>query len=279
MDVVGWSASVRQHLGTNGFSKGSGCWVLCDDTSLKGIKPHEVGPTFSIMTFAGASLMRAFFLIFVAISAASMIHVLFMAMIGWILGARVQIVSLFFGPKLLSAKIMGVDFRISLWPLGGYVKFYEDKAESSTSSNRSFQDLHPLKRILIAASGPLGLLLCAANLIGLSHVSSSFVNGFAQFFTGAVMPLSQGQFLLRRLSQIATGGSVQLLLALMAVKLAAFNLLPFPTLNGGYILLEMVRALVKIPEKISERLSILGFLMTAAIMCGWLIATIYYSTH
>jgi membrane-associated protease RseP (regulator of RpoE activity) len=207
-----------------------------------------------------------------------------MAIVGWVLGAKIEVVSLFSGPRLLGAKIAGVDFRISSLPIGGYVKFYGDTTESDViAAGKAFRDLHPVKRIFIerifiAASGPLALLLLAANLIGLGHVARPFISGFAQFFSGALMPFNQGQYLLHRLSDIATT-SVPLFLALMAVKMAAFNLLPLPVLNGGYVILEIVRLVITIPEKTVERLNQVGFLIVIAVMCGWIVAIIYFLVH
>jgi membrane-associated protease RseP (regulator of RpoE activity) len=223
--------------------------------------------------------MSTFLLIFLAITVSTLVHTLCMAMVGWVLGAKIEVVSLFSGPRLLGAKIAGVDFRISSLPIGGYVKFYGDTTESDViAAGKAFKDLHPVKRIFIAASGPLALLLFAANLIGLGHVARPFISGFAQFFSGALMPFNQGQYLLHRLSEIATT-SVPLFLALMAVKMAAFNLLPLPVLNGGYVILEIVRLVFTIPEKIVERLNQVGFLIVIAVMCGWIVAIIYHLVH
>lgn len=218
-------------------------------------------------------------LICFAMILAILVHTLWMAIVGWVLGAKVEVVSLFSGPRLLGANIAGVDFRISSLPIGGYVKFYGDTTEDDVIvAGNAFKDLHPMKRIFIAASGPLALLLLAAILIGPSQIARPFVSGFAQYFTGAVMPFEQGQHLLHRLSDVAKT-SFPLLLALMAVKMAAFNLLPFPVLNGGYVILEIVRLVVTIPEKAVERLNQVGFLIVIAITCGWIVAVIYHLVH
>ena len=202
-----------------------------------------------------------------------------MAIAGWVLGAKIEVVSLFSGPRILGRKMGGADFRISLLPVGGYVKFYGNTTESAGIGNgKAFKDLHVMKRVFIALSGPLALLLFAANMIGLGQVARPLISGFSQFFSGALMPFSQGQYLLQRLADIAAT-SVPLFLALIAIKMAAFNLLPLPILNGGYVILEILRLVFTISDKAMERLNQIGFLLVLVVMCGWTVAIIYRLVH
>jgi membrane-associated protease RseP (regulator of RpoE activity) len=92
------------------------------------------------------------------------------------------------------------------------------------------------------------------------------------------MPLSQGQYLLQRLTELSAI-SVPLFLGVIAVKMAAFNLLPLPTLNGGYVTLEILRLVITISDRAIERLNQIGFLLVLVVMCGWTVAIIYHLVH
>jgi regulator of sigma E protease len=73
-------------------------------------------------------------------------------------GVGVEKFSLGFGPKLLGKTIGITDYRISLIPLGGYVKMVgeEPNAEIDPADiPLSFTHKHVFKRILIVAAGPL----------------------------------------------------------------------------------------------------------------------------
>ena len=66
--------------------------------------------------------------------------------------------SLGFGLKLIGKKIGETEYVISAFPLGGYVKMLgedEDEEVAPEDTHRSFSDQPPLKRIIIAAAGPL----------------------------------------------------------------------------------------------------------------------------
>lgn len=82
-------------------------------------------------------------------------------------GVKVEAFSIGMGPVLLHKKIRNIDWRISLFPIGGYcsMKGENDYQNSETDSDFSVCDkdslygVSPLKRALIAFSGPLANLL------------------------------------------------------------------------------------------------------------------------
>lgn len=217
--------------------------------------------------------MIRFLLIAAAVILSILLHILSMGFVGWLLGAKIQVVSLFSGPRLFGIKLFGVDFRVSCFPLGGYVKFHD-----GSSGKGGFENLHPAKRMLTSASGPLALLLFAGCLVGFAPAGRYFISGFGQFFTGAAMPLSTGQELLNRL-HLMTSLSFAGLAGLIAAKLAAFNSLPFPVLNGGYVVLQAVQLIASISAKTVERINQVGFLIVLIIVSGWMVAIIYCLFH
>ena len=71
-------------------------------------------------------------------------------------GVGVEKFSLGFGPRLFGKKIGITDYRISLIPLGGYVKMVGEEPDSEIDPADipiSFTHKHVFKRILIVAAG------------------------------------------------------------------------------------------------------------------------------
>jgi regulator of sigma E protease len=75
-----------------------------------------------------------------------------------LLGVRVLVFSLGFGRRLLTFKKGGVEYVISAFPLGGYVKLLGESEEEPVSEQEmpfSYAHKPPHKKLLIALSGPL----------------------------------------------------------------------------------------------------------------------------
>jgi regulator of sigma E protease len=79
-------------------------------------------------------------------------------------GVGVEKFSLGFGPRLLGKKIGMTDYRLSLIPLGGYVKMVGEEPDSDLDPAEiplSFTHKHVIKRMLIVAAGPVFNILLA----------------------------------------------------------------------------------------------------------------------
>lgn len=75
-------------------------------------------------------------------------------------GVAVDSFSIGFGKVLLKKKLWGTEWRVSLLPLGGYIKPRgEDDYYNKRNDPQSFWAASPLSRIIIAAYGPLFNLL------------------------------------------------------------------------------------------------------------------------
>lgn len=75
-----------------------------------------------------------------------------------LLGVGVEKFSLGFGPRLFGKTIGGTDYRISAFPLGGYVKMVGEEPGSEIDPAdipRSFTHKKIYKKMLIVAAGPL----------------------------------------------------------------------------------------------------------------------------
>lgn len=93
------------------------------------------------------------------------VHELGHFLVGIACGVGVEIFSIGFGPKLLGFKIKGVDFRLCVVPLGGFVKFvgstrFEEVPEELHGKELCFASTW--KKIAIISAGPLANLLLAA---------------------------------------------------------------------------------------------------------------------
>jgi regulator of sigma E protease len=78
------------------------------------------------------------------------------------LGVYVEKFSIGFGPKLISFRDRMTEYRLSIIPLGGYVKMKGENPDEHTEDEKgSFWSLSWWKRALIAFSGPLTNLLFA----------------------------------------------------------------------------------------------------------------------
>src|SRR5213078_2911997 len=88
-------------------------------------------------------------------------------MVGKWVGVKALRFSIGFGPRILSFKKGETEYRVSLLPLGGYVKFagdnpYEEVAPED--KGRAFLEQPPWKRGLIAFAGPAANLILAVAL-------------------------------------------------------------------------------------------------------------------
>jgi regulator of sigma E protease len=111
-------------------------------------------------------------------------------------GVRIEVFSLGFGKRLLGFTRGDTDYRISLLPIGGYVKMAgENPMEDRTGDPGEFMSHPRWQRFLIAIAGPaMNVLLAIAVLTGV------YMNHFERPLyldqpvdVGSVMPNSAGQ--------------------------------------------------------------------------------------
>lgn len=85
-------------------------------------------------------------------------------------GVGVETFSLGFGPRILGKTVGRTDYRISLIPLGGYVKMIGEEPDADIAPEDiplSFTHKHVLKRSLIVAAGPVFNFLLAIVIFSL----------------------------------------------------------------------------------------------------------------
>ena len=78
------------------------------------------------------------------------------------LGIRVKVFSLGFGHRLIGFRRGDTEYRVSVFPLGGYVKMAgENYSEELTGDEDEFLSRPKLHRFAVAAAGPI-LNICLA---------------------------------------------------------------------------------------------------------------------
>ena len=158
------------------------------------------------------------------------VHVSVMALAARLAGVAVREVSYGCGPRVLS--IARVSIR--LLPLGGAVLMKDTRNEDVTpvEAGDAFDTQSLPARLGITLSGCAGLLGLAL-LAGATANIDAFIAGFRQFFAGAFSPMNEAQQLLSTGVAFAQTQPFVSVCGLVAAKMAALNLLPFPALNGG----------------------------------------------
>lgn len=96
-------------------------------------------------------------------------------------GIRVDVFSVGFGKRLFGVKRGDTDYRLSLIPLGGYVKMAgENLDEAATGAPYEFQSKPKWQRLCVAVAGPvmniLTALLIPAVLVMMHYEMPTFVN-------------------------------------------------------------------------------------------------------
>src|SRR5438094_8661697 len=94
------------------------------------------------------------------------IHELGHFMVAKFFGIRVETFSVGFGPRLIGFQKGETDYRLSAFPLGGYVKMAgETPMDTVTGESYEFLSKPKWQRFLVAAAGPAMNVILAVGLI------------------------------------------------------------------------------------------------------------------
>ena len=120
-----------------------------------------------LLNSIGLSIVSFIFVLGVMI----FIHELGHYLVAMFLGIRVEVFSLGFGRRLIGFRRGNTDYRISLLPLGGYVKMAgENYDEEITGSPEEFLSRPKAHRFAVAVAGPLMNLVLALVLVTLTFL-------------------------------------------------------------------------------------------------------------
>ena len=182
-----------------------------------------------------------------------------------------------FGPTIFAKEKGETIYALRLIPLGGFVSM--EGEEERSEKEGSFSEASIPKRIAIAAAGGLvnillGLLLyyiissIALNSMynGLIDTKEFFISIFESIrllFTGSISMNQMTGIIGISDIVVNTNGMMDYLyiMALISASLGITNLLPFPPLDGGKIVIYLIEAIRRKPMKEETELSIqsLGF--------------------
>lgn len=181
-----------------------------------------------------------------------------------------------FGPTILSKTKGDTKYAIHLIPLGGFVSMEGEEERSDVEG--SFSNASVLKRIAIVFAGGavnviFGLLVYFILISSLTDLHYGFINtgnfivaifnSLKEIFTGNINVNQMAGIVGISDIVIKTSGIYEYIymLAIISLSLGITNLLPFPPLDGGKILIYVIEAVRKKPmkEKIEIQLQILGF--------------------
>lgn len=212
-----------------------------------------------------------------AIALLVVFHITAMATFARMLGVAVREVSLGFGPTLLSAGI----FRLRALPVGGAVVLKNTLTDTKPDdaapdwADDAFDTQSRAVRVLLPLSG-VATLIAVAFALRPDAAWASLVHAFAQIVTGGLAPLSTAQHLLGGATRIATAFGFVPLLGMLAAKLAALNLLPLATMNGGQALLALFDPSPRDQPRWKEKLMQGSAWLSIALGATWLVAIGYF---
>ncbi|MGJ7495174.1 site-2 protease family protein [Variovorax sp. RT4R15] len=202
------------------------------------------------------------------------VHIAVMAAVADAFGVTVREVVLGWGPVIWSSG----KWTLKALPFGGSVQLRDTRLEAAGLSDADNpSDALNLKprcvQAIIPLSGPLALLILAVCVRGGDALGSTSA-GFRQFLEGAVDHDVAHQ-LLRRLGELIQYGFWPLL-GVAAAKIAAFNLLPLPTLNGGQAIISLVLGPLRTTPQWLDKLQISAAWAYVLFGLLWLAAIVSY---
>ena len=196
---------------------------------------------------------------------------------------KVNEFSIGFGPLIWKKETEKTKYAIRLIPLGGYVSMLGEEERSEEEG--SFSKASIPKRIAIVAAGGLVNILFAIILyvILVTVITGNFITGLTSsgdiinamwesiklIFTGGVTadnlvgPIGISEIVAQ------TTGLIDFfyIMAIISLSLGVTNLLPFPPLDGGKILIYIIEAIRRKPlkENFELKLQMIGFVALIAL--------------
>ena len=201
---------------------------------------------------------------------------------GHLLAARlasipVRTFSIGFGPRVVGFTRKGVDYRLSLIPLGGYI-------EPAVSTEEELYAIPLCRRVIFTLGGVAANIVFAILMLfiyrmltqdHLSIVSALLLAGknafsFMLLITRSIPSLfTNSGDLAGIIGVVQQGGSfiagnfyqIFSFAGLLSLNLAVINLLPLPVLDGGKALLYALEKIVPPLRRVSTGLSIAGWIV------------------
>jgi regulator of sigma E protease len=125
--------------------------------------------------------IRALAIAFIVLGIIIVIHELGHFLVAKFFKIKVETFSVGFGPRLVGFRYGETDYRISAFPLGGYVKMAgENPGESVTGAANEFMSKPKWQRFLVASAGPAMNIVLAVGLLTGLYMRGTEVPEFAE---------------------------------------------------------------------------------------------------
>jgi regulator of sigma E protease len=222
----------------------------------------------------------SYLLIFLTVSLLILLHELGHFLAAKRLGIPIARFSVGLGPKIWGFKMRETEYWLSLFPCGGYVM-------PAMKDEEAFDKIPLKNRILFSLAGPAANILAAflglslMNVVKLGFSVHSIVYlpleqlGRMAMQIGTSVPLlfSQPENLSGIVGIVAAGGAhvglsfIKLLQfsVLLNVNLAVLNMLPILPLDGGKILMGLLRKIYQPLRKLEIPLTVGGWVLLAGL--------------
>lgn len=206
------------------------------------------------------------------------IHELGHFLVAKLFNVKIKQFAIGFGPTIWKKQGKETSYELKLIPMGGFVNMLGE--EEPVEDERAYNKKSIPQRILILLAGGtvniiFGLIVCAivaASILGIKNgllftgqfLTATF-QGLGEIFTGKVQADQLVGVVGISDMVVATNGlrDFAYMLAVISVSLGITNLLPFPPLDGGKILLLIIEAIRRKPlkENIEIGIQMLGFFL------------------
>lgn len=198
---------------------------------------------------------------------------------------RVNEFAIGFGPTILKKQGKETKYALRLIPLGGFVSM--EGEEEPSNKEGSFSEASIIKRIaIVVAGGAVNIIfaiivfwLLSSYYIGPKDALSNVVAYIKGMWEGIVHIFSAKVTLDEMAGPVGISNAVAqttaisdfiYLLSVISLSLGVTNLLPFPPLDGGKVVLLIIEAIIRKPinPKVEAIIQSIGFtaLMTLAIL-------------
>lgn len=187
-----------------------------------------------------------------------------------ILGIAIREVSIGVGPTIFRLGRV----RLAPIPLGGSIRFWTLDDDLRIAGPNALEEASLPARIVLFLAACLLLLLVATAILG-TDALVQFTAAFSQIILGALSPLNAAQAYLAQAHKFINSSSMAAVLAVAAAKVAAMNLLPLPSLNGGQIIAMCARPL-KLARLLPESVMKVLLLAPLCLYASWAFALVVY---
>jgi membrane-associated protease RseP (regulator of RpoE activity) len=212
--------------------------------------------------------------LFLGVLLVQILHLSAIALVGVLSGATLKQASLGIGPVLFRSRLRGAEVIVRLLPMNGYVQFWRsDDEPPAPEGARLFDDLPAYKRAATQLAGALAVFVVGSAIAG-SLLWREARGGVIDLFRGALAPTSTGADLFAEMMMAARERPYHVFVSLLFVKVAAWNLLPIPPLNGGAVLVDLTMPRGRTGARAT--VTVVGFVIMLAAFIAWAIALVTF---